>query len=657
MPEIKNPIKEFEIMDRRKFIKTAGIGTAAISLPGVMNLRCQPESADKKPSIIILFTDDQRYDTINALNCPEIHTPNMDRLVKNGVSFTHAHIMGGTSGAVCMPSRAMLLTGKSLFHLQNRGASIPEDHIMLPEVLKEAGYKTFGTGKWHNGRKAYARCFTHGAKVFFGGMSNHLEVPVYDFDNTGEYLKDKQYIGKKFSSVLFTDEVINFLENETGENPFFAYVPYTAPHDPRMAPREFEDMYPREKIKLPENYLTEHPFDNGEMDIRDENLAPKPRTEDVVREHLAAYYAMITHLDAQIGRILDTLESTGKADDTIIVFAGDNGLAVGCHGLMGKQNLYDHSVRVPLIISGPGIPKGVQAGGLCYLNDIYATICELTDIPVPQSVEGKSLVPMLENKNSKIRDSLFLAYTKIHRGIRTKDSWKLIKYNVNGKQTSQLFDLNTDPHEINNLAGEEKNSERLNELSAKLKTQMKELDDFCDLDKPNWGIPEEVIEKKEVKHLAVGKDIKLKNSYSKKYPGEGDKTLVNGLRGTSKFFDGSWQGFHEEDLVVTIDLGKQIEIKKVTAGFLEDQSAWIFLPEFVEFLFSGNEKDFSNSFTVKGEKAKFNRFRVIKDFSNDFQNVKARYVRIRAKNTGRCPSWHQGSGEKAWLFADEIIVE
>jgi len=187
---------------------------------------------DKKPNILFLFTDDQRFNTINALGNQEVQTPNMDKLVANGIAFTCAHIMGGTSGAICMPSRAMLLTGKTLFHLERKGALIPDEHIMFPELLREEGYKTFGTGKWHNSRQAYARCFTHGGKIMFGGMSNHLKVPVYDFDPSGEYPKEKQYTGEKFSSEMFVDEAIKFLENDTGDDPFFMYVSFTAPHDP-----------------------------------------------------------------------------------------------------------------------------------------------------------------------------------------------------------------------------------------------------------------------------------------------------------------------------------------------------------------------------------------------------------------------------------------
>ena len=644
-----------EKLNRRKFLKTVGYGTAVLATAGLVAPNCS--SKWNRPNILFLFTDDQRFNTIHALNCPEIHTPNMDKLLRNGVSFTRAHIMGGTSGAVCMPSRAMLLTGKTLFHLNNRGANIPDEHIMFPEVYKKAGYKTFGTGKWHNSRQAYARCFTHGGKVFFGGMSDHLKVPVHDFDPSGQYSKQNQTIGKVFSSNLFSDEAIKFLENDIDDDPFLLYVSYTAPHDPRMAPKEYADMYPPEKIPVPKNFMPQHPFDNGEMNVRDEMLAPFPRTEKIVQEHISAYYAMITHLDAQIGRILEALERSGKAENTIIVFAGDNGLAVGNHGLMGKQNLYEHSVRVPLIFTGPGIPRGKQTEALCYLSDIYPTLCELAGLEKPNSVEGKSLVPALNNYQAKIRDSLFLAYTKLQRGVRTHDNWKLIKYNVHGEQRTQLFNLNNDPDELNNLADLENYQIRQKELTELLNNYMNELGDFCDLSKRNWGLPEEITEKKKVHHLAVGKKMSLKQPFSQKYPAGGEASLINGTRGTSKFWDGEWQGFHQNSLEAIVDLGQNQKISKITTGFLQDLSAWIFFPLLVEFAVSEDGVNFTVIETIKTEMVKNDHISLIKDISTAVKNKPARYIKIKAENIGACPAWHQGAGEKAWLFADEIIIE
>lgn len=476
--------------DRRTFIKSLAAGTAAAAISGSIPISCRGHIGKKQPNILFLFTDDQRFDTIGCLNKNIVKTPNLDRLVHKGVAFTRAHIMGGTSGAVCMPSRAMLLCGKTLFNLEKQGAFIPKKHIMLPEFLRQNGYKTFGTGKWHNGKNAYSRCFDDGGKILFGGMSSHTDILVYDFDPRGEYSQEKQYRENTFSSELFSNEAIRFLEGYTSDEPFFLYAAYTAPHDPRMAPEEFTAVYKPDDIPLPENFMPEHPFDNGELDIRDENLAPHPRTPEVIREHIAGYYAMITHLDFHIGRVLEALECTGKVDNTIIVFMGDNGLAVGQHGLMGKQNLYDHSVRVPLIFSGPGIPRNKTTEALCYLSDIYPTLCDFLGITAPSSVEGASLKDIIEGKEEQIRDRVFLAYRHLQRGLRTVDNWKLIKYNVGGVETTQLFNLNDDPWELNNLANDNSFRQRVKGLTSLLHSDMKALDDICSLNKLNWGITE-----------------------------------------------------------------------------------------------------------------------------------------------------------------------
>jgi arylsulfatase A-like enzyme len=485
---------------RRDFLKILGLGAAAFAHP-VTFTSCKRK---KSPNVLVLFTDDQRFDTIRALGNPHIHTPHLDNLVKRGTSFTNAFIMGGTSGAVCMPSRAMLLTGRGLFRIEGTGGTIPPDHTMMPEHFRKNGYKTFGTGKWHNGREAFARCFSDGAEIMFGGMSDHWNVPAYDFDPTGTYgartpvieqpfrsnevtYKGYDHITEgKHSSELFADAAVDFLENHKSADPFFLYVSFTAPHDPRTAPKEFQDMYDPEQIPLPPNFLPQHPFDNGEMNVRDELLAEFPRTSEEVRRHIAEYYAIISHLDAQIGHILESLHRTGQADNTLIVFTCDNGLALGQHGLLGKQSVYEHSVHVPLILCGPGVPQGERRDGFCCLTDIFRSVCDLTGIPSPQSAEGESLVPAIQDRKRKGRDALYFSYRHFQRALRLKD-WKLILYNARGTKHTQLFDLVNDPWEKNDLAGDPAQVERIEKMTELLKSMMAEAGDPVRLDEPDWG--------------------------------------------------------------------------------------------------------------------------------------------------------------------------
>ena len=163
-------------------------------------------------------------------------------------------------------------------------------------------------------------------------------------------------------------------------------------------------MYPEDKIKLTPSYMQEHPFDNGDMVLRDEALAPWPRTAKVARQHLSDYYAIITHLDAQIARVIAALKASGQYENTLIILAGDSGLAVGNHGLIGKQNVYNEDgIHVPFIISGNLVKdKGRRIDALCYTHDIFPTIAGLAHLPLPASVTGKSLVPVINRKRTRL---------------------------------------------------------------------------------------------------------------------------------------------------------------------------------------------------------------------------------------------------------------
>ena len=441
------------------------------------------DPAPRRPNILFLFTDDQRFDTLSALGNETVETPNIDRLVSRGTSFTHCCIQGSLVPAVCICSRAQLISGRSLYRAPVTPTAA-DGLSFWPETFRQHGYQTFGTGKWHNGPWAYSESFTAGGSIFYGGMSDHLAVPVHDFDPSGTYAKSGQYVGKKFSSELFSDAAVSFLENYSAEDPFFAYVSYTAPHDPRMAPDAFEAKYPRDRIPVPANLLPQHPFDNGELKIRDELLAPFPRTPEIAQEHLAAYYAMITHLDAHLGRVLDALERSGQADNTIVIFAADNGLAVGQHGLLGKQNLYDHSVRVPLIISGPGLPQGRTCDALVYLYELFATTCDLVGIETPETVETGSLKPLLTGTAEHHHESVFAGYRHLQRMVRT-ERYKLIRYPYIDRV--QLFDLEADPLELNDLSGQAEYRQVLSELDERLRAWQSDVGDPLDLDHlPPW---------------------------------------------------------------------------------------------------------------------------------------------------------------------------
>ena len=425
---------------------------------------------DTQPNILFILADDHRTDGIGALGNPRLKTPTLDKLVEQGVSFSRAYVMGSMVGAVCAPSRCMMQTGRSLFHLPpannlRKGyAEFAEamkdktegrDWALLPRVMHANGYFTVHVGKRGN------ECVP--------------ALDSYDLDITHNDPKPEQ---RALSSQACADDVIKFLRTREAGKPFFIYLAPPVPHDPRVAPKEFMDRYQPADVPLPASFLPVHPFDNGEMTVRDELLAPWPRTPDIIRRHLADYYACITCLDHHVGRIFDCLKDLGQWTNTFFIFAGDNGLSLGEHGLMGKQNLYENGgMHVPLVIAGPGIKHG-RSDAFVYLYDLFPTICQLAQVQVPAAAEGESLVSLVKGRAGKQRDYLFTAYRDVQRAVRT-DRWKLIRYPH--VDETQFFDLQNDPHELNNLAAKPEYTARVKEMLALLAKAQKKCGDTCPL--------------------------------------------------------------------------------------------------------------------------------------------------------------------------------
>lgn len=422
-----------------------------------------------KPNIILIMTDDQTVNTINCKGNDQIITPNLNKLCERGKYYSNCHILGGTSGAICMPSRAIMHTSKNMFDLFEAGDSIPNNHPLLGEELRKVGYNTFFTGKWHNGIEAFRRSFNSGDNIFFGGMWDHYNVPMNKYDPAGEYdnyiktvvnfynsNETQEMRGNKFNPGIHSTDVVSssaikFLSEYEEQVPFFLNVAYLAPHDPRVVPDEFIKMYDGIDVDLPSNFLYDHPFAYGNEHERDEQLAQRPLNKSWVKNELKSYYAMITHLDFEIGKIIKTLEQRNLLDDTYIIFTSDNGLSLSAHGLMGKQNLYDESIKVPLICAGPGIKGKLNSDELVLLQDIFPTIMEILEVDIQFSLDGKSFARNLLENHSTQREYLYLAFTDLIRGIKTKD-FKLIKYRPKvGVEINQLFDLNKDCDELINL--------------------------------------------------------------------------------------------------------------------------------------------------------------------------------------------------------------
>ncbi len=424
------------------------------------------------PNVLFLLADDFRPDAMGCAGNPDVQTPNLDRLAGEGCFYRNAYIMGAMQGAVCIPSRAAIMSGRTLFR-------VPEslkDTTTWPMILRKAGYKTFATGKWHNGATSCAASFPDARSIFLGGMTDQFKVELQDVGPEGKMVNKRTGVGH--SSEIFADEAIRFLREQTPGNPFALYVAFTSPHDPRESPPEFRNRYRPERLALPPNFAPVHPFDNGDMALRDEKLAPWPRQPKEIRRQLADYYGIITHLDFQIGRILAALRTQGQHTNTLVVFAGDNGLALGSHGLMGKQNLYEHSMRVPLILRGPGVPRAQPQSAFVYLLDLCPTLIELSGQTIPASIEGQSLVPLWTGRTNSIRGTIFTAYRDCQRALRD-DRWKLIRYPLVDR--TQLFDLQVDPFETNNLASHPAQAAKLAEMSGMLETAQRHYGDSAPL--------------------------------------------------------------------------------------------------------------------------------------------------------------------------------
>ncbi len=470
---------------------------------GFFSSECALNAAEKKPDILFIFADDQAFSTIHSLGNDEIETPNLDRLVKRGTTFTRAYNMGSWSGAVCVASRHMLNTGLYVWKAKqasdmlgggkkkrkkagnNPYPNFQEKGWMWSQLMAKAGYDTYFSGKWHV--KAKADEIFKVSRNIRPGMPNQTpEGYNRPIDGKPDVWSpyDKKFEGfwkgGRHWSEIVADDTEEFLKMaKASDNPFFMYIAFNAAHDPRQSPKEFVDKYPLDKVAVPKNFLPEYPW-NEEMNsgrkLRDERLAPFPRTEHAIKVNRQEYYALITHMDVQIGRILKALEDSGRADNTWIFFTADHGLAIGEHGLMGKQNMFEHSLRVPFIVAGPGVAKDRRIDTRIYLQDVMPTSLELAGSKIPDHVQFQSLRPLLDGKTDGARDAIYGAYLTGQRAVVVGD-YKLILYPKATK--ALLFNVKTDPLEMKDIFPQ--NKEQAKMLFAHLLKLQKETGDTFDL--------------------------------------------------------------------------------------------------------------------------------------------------------------------------------
>lgn len=428
------------------------------------------EQESTQPNILLLFSDDHQASAINALGNPYIKTPNIDKLVAEGTAFTQTF----TETPTCSPSRTALLTGcGSLTHgtfYPKYAGSVNENLKRWPQTMKDAGYKTFWTGKFNTHGKPHEWGVEETSRIYPRGMGDHNMT-----------FKEDGKVVEGFSSELFADAMISFLDKKH-DNPFFATIAFTAPHDPRTPPGKYKTMYNPNEVPLPANLLSHYNYDDGYENFRDEVLIDYPRTIDNVRQEIADYYGMISHMDEQIGRILDALKSNGLDENTIVIYCSDNGLAIGHHGLLGKFSFYQHSLNVPLIMRGPSIPKNTKTDIHVYLHDLFPTICEMTGVEIPETVESKSFSSVLKGDNNPVHEYMFGSLSDLKRSVTTRDSKLIRHYHSENSNTGTdeylFFDMNNDPLEIINQIENPEFSDEIALLKEVLKNRQIEKKDF-----------------------------------------------------------------------------------------------------------------------------------------------------------------------------------
>lgn len=505
------------ILIRRKFTHITWLLFLAM-----VCIRCRQDSGAEhlktKPNIVFIYTDDQTFASVRSLGNEEIYTPNFDRMVNSGTTFTHAYNMGGWHGAICVASRSMILSGSFMWNAKKKNELWGQkDSLALTQtwskLLENQGYNTYMTGKWHV-RAPAEEMFQQASNVRPGmppdergklgpaieswreqsgdmkDWNDYLPIgyarPIDENDDSwlpADTTRGGFWEGGKHWSEVVKDDALDFIEQaKSQEDPFFMYLAFNAPHDPRQAPQRFLDLYPVDEIEVPESFLPEYPWRNeigNEPWLRDEALAPFPRTKYAVKKHRQEYYAIISHLDEQVGKILDALEASGKMENTYIFFTADHGLSVGQHGLIGKQSLFDHSIRVPLMVMGPDVPRAQQINHSVYLQDVMASSLELAGIEKPDYVQFNSFMDLIKDGRKQGHyDAVYGAYMNLQRMIR-KDGFKLLVYPRIEKIL--LFDLDKDPNEMNDLSAQPEYASKVKELFVDLMTLQLTMDDDLDL--------------------------------------------------------------------------------------------------------------------------------------------------------------------------------
>lgn len=445
------------------------------------------DKADQRPNFIFIIADDMRWDAMSHVQkeqggktrFPWLKTPHLDALAAEGVRFKNAMV----ATAVCSPSRAEYLTGRygHFNGVANNGTHFPVDNVTYATLLKEEGYKTGYVGKWH--------------------MNNQKERPGFDysasFTGQGKYedcffLIDGVKTKKKgWVDDVSTDFAIDFIKKDHGK-PFALAVGFKTPHIPFIPPTRNKDLYAGEKVgPVPNFYNTAiyRPEPGAtEFSEREKTLLKRGmlKTSPRVEQPLWAldYFRCITSIDENVGRIIASLEENGLMENTVVIFTSDNGYYMGEHGLGDfrgdKRSAYEEGLRVPMLVRYPKQMKTGSVSEELVLNiDLVPSLLELAGVEIPEEIQGESWAPVLTNKKAIVREGFFYEYffenkfgeTPTVLAYRTKNE-KIIKY-PDHQEWVELYDLQKDPFEINNLANSGKHKKLLKRMEAGFEKEKK----------------------------------------------------------------------------------------------------------------------------------------------------------------------------------------
>jgi arylsulfatase A-like enzyme len=493
-------------VDRRDVLKIMGGAVASLplnSLAASMKFLQGGAPLRNAPNFLFILTDDQQQQAMSAYGNKILKTPNMDRIASEGIRFNEAFV----TNALCAPSRASIMTGLySHAHgvitngdgptIRNQ-PGLKDEQITFAHLLRQAGYHTALVGKWH-------------IRSWPTGFDQWIILP-----GQGEY-KDPEMIANgipvKFRGHVedvVGDQALTFLQQRPKNKPFCLLFQFKAPHRTWLPASRFEKVFDDVEIPLPrtfEDKLEGRPeaVRKAEMAIADmpdfrergvpESLPREERKRRNLQLLVKNYYRVLLGVDENVGRVLDFLDKNGLAENTVVVYSSDNGFFLGEHGLFDKRLMYEPSIRVPMAVRWPSRikPNRVDSNHMVLNIDVAPTLLESAGVPVPSWMHGRSWLPLLEGRETSWRDAFlyeYYEYPAVHcvrknRGIRT-DRWKLIHFWEQPEEW-ELYDLQTDPDEITNLAGRPEHAERIKQLRLRLEQLRREVGD---VDRPGPASP------------------------------------------------------------------------------------------------------------------------------------------------------------------------